>query len=407
MSQQPGKAPPPPPAPDAPRFAGWRSLAGAGTRGLGLVLVAGCVAGSLVAGTSVTQWYGLRQNGTTAQLALVTFLLVGGHVAVIRWALRSRPPAWQVAITQIPFLTGYGAMVAWRLSVRVVDRPTGFPLVYPLWAAAAVAALVWLTIWYARDVRDARRAIGYLSTVAILLLANGAGVFAVRWQETNGFGFVGQPSPWGALNALSNSSCLTDYHTYQSGERQVRVDCPDGPDADFYAGAYDTGHFNDLLCADQPRSAFQPWWDRNRLYHRVFRLDLQYGAWTATVDGAPVDEPLPPTVEGTSATIALEVAISVGQTDTDPVIAFDHGVEHWTVQAQRVALGGWKVCRIDIADPIQVRQLPSRPTPSPSTSDDLLGGLRSMLPCAPQDPFPQYHNCPSVTPAPAGSSSGP
>ncbi|MBO0871188.1 MAG: hypothetical protein J2P15_21760, partial [Micromonosporaceae bacterium] len=383
------------------------SLAGAGTRGLGLLLVAGCVAGSLAAGTSVTQWYGLRHTGTTVELGLVVFLLVGGHVAVIRWAVRRHPPRWQVAITQAPFLAGYAATVAWRLSVRALDRPTGFPLVYPLWAAAAVALLAWLTIWYAREARDARRAIAYLSTVAILLLANGAGIFAIRWQATNAFGFAGQPSPWGALRALSASSCLTAYRTYQSGDHLVRVSCPDGPDADFYAGAYDAGHFNDALCAQQPRSAFQPWWDRNRQYHRIFQLDFQYGLWSATVDGAPVGTPLPPTIDGRSATIALEVAVTVEQTGTSPVIAFDHGVEHWTVHAQSVRLGGWKVCRIDIADPIQVRAVPVRPVPSPSTSDDLLGGLRSMLPCAPQDPFPQYHNCPSVTPTPAVSSPGP
>jgi hypothetical protein len=37
-------------------------------------------------------------------------------------------------------------------------------------------------------------------------------------------------------------------------------------------------------------------------------------------------------------------------------------------------------------------------SPSPS-ADDPLGGVASMLPCGPADPYRQFHDCPSASPA--------
>jgi MFS family permease len=196
----------------------------------GVVAVAsGCVAGGVVAAVGALGWYGL--DLFVAQLAFVAFLLVAGHAAVIVWAVRTRPARWASIATQAPFMATYGLAVAWYYSRQPITRPHGFPLLYLVWAAAALSAVAWLTVWYTRNTHHARRAVAYLAALAVLIAVNGAGVFAVAWRSTGGFGLVGEPTPWAALDGLAATSCLSTNSFHTSHGRTVDSKCPSGPNA--------------------------------------------------------------------------------------------------------------------------------------------------------------------------------
>jgi len=279
--------PPPTSDPAVLRRAGWRA-AGWATAGVA-VIAAGCLACGVVAAVGVLGWYGL--DLFVAQLALVAFLLAGGHAAATMWAVRTRPAWWAIAATQAPFVVTYGLAVAWYYSRQPITRPHGFPLLHLLWSAAALSAVAWLTVWYARDAQRPRRAVAYLAAVAVLVAVNSTGVFAVAWRSTGGFGLVGEPTPWAALDGLAATSCLSTNTFHTSHGRTVDSKCPSGPNADPYAGHYDKDAFDDLLCTEQPRQAFQVWWDRSRTYRLAFTLDLTDEI--VTVDGKPVRPPYP------------------------------------------------------------------------------------------------------------------
>jgi hypothetical protein len=313
-----------------------------------------CVAGGVAAVVGALRWYGL--DLFVAQLALAAFLLVAGHAATTGWAAWTRPARWAIAATQVPFMASYGLAVAWYYSRQPITRPHGFPPLYLLWPAAALSALAWLTIWYAGRPGYPRRAVAYLAALALLVAANGVGVFAVAWRSTGGFGLLGEPTPWAALDGLAATSCLSTNTFHTSHGRTVDSKCPSGPHADPYAGDYDKDAFDNLLCTEQPRQAFQVWWDRSRTYRLAFTLDLGHD-WTVTVDGKTISPPYPDHISGRRATIGLTMqlvsAFRIGTNDPLPIQA-DKSTETWNVQLKTTALGGWKVCRIVIPDPIRI-----------------------------------------------------
>ncbi len=192
----------------------------------------------------------------------------------------------------------------------------------------------------------------------MLAVVNGGGAALIGWRQTNGYGLVGQVSPWNAMDALIATSCLSSNDFYTSGSRTVGAKCPSGPNADMYSGAHDEGGFANQLCDPQPRAAFQVWWDRVRHYQAVIVLDFGGpGEWQLTVDGQPVTN-TGAQQPGQTATIGLTVRVAaatrLGATsgpDLNPV-SFDKDSENWSVTAKRTVLGGWKICTIDVPDPI-------------------------------------------------------
>jgi hypothetical protein len=76
-----------------------------------------------------------------------------------------------------------------------------------------------------------------------------------------------------------------------------------------------------------------------------------------TVNGKTIRPPYPERVTGRRATIDLTVrllsAIRLGSNEPLPIQA-DKSIETWHVQLKTTALGGWKVCRIAIPDPIGI-----------------------------------------------------
>jgi hypothetical protein len=74
------------------------------------------------------------------------------------------------------------------------------------------------------------------------------------------------------------------------------------------------------------------------------------------VDGQQIPPPYPEPVSGDSATIEytlnIDSAIHLGPGENYQMEASDI-TESWRVEFKTVAIGGWKVCRIDIADPIR------------------------------------------------------
>jgi len=339
-------------------------LGRAAAAGAGVVTVVGLGLGGalLVATASLLRWFGARHLDVTGQLFLVALILFTGHGLVTRWSVRARPVRWwAVLLGQLPFLAGYAAGVAWYLSRQPFVRETGFPPWYALGAAAAPGAVVALVFWYLRDPRSPRRALAFLAAVGTVVALSGAGVVALSWRATNGYGLVGPPTPWAAFTALTATSCLSPNDFYSFGDKLVQASCPTGPAADPYAGSYDTARFDDLVCGGQPKAAFAPWWQHSRDYQVAIELDFGGEAqWGTVVDGVPAPVPLPASYGGGTATMSvrvrLQAALHFGGTtavESHPM-ANDRPAETWLVALAHQSLGGWKVCRIDVVDPIQV-----------------------------------------------------
>ncbi|MCW6008226.1 hypothetical protein K1W54_27325 [Micromonospora sp. CPCC 205371] len=325
--------------------------------GMGTGLVVGCLVGVLgMCGLGAVGLYLLASKagliadgdgglGELAGLAVVLLLVAAGHVGASVWAWRIRPKLVAVALTQAPHVAAYAAVPFWWSAT--------WPVWFILWAAAALAAAGWLTVWFLTVPTVARRAVVYLTAMAVLLAVNIGGIFATGWDRTNGFGWKGQPTPWAAFIALTATSCLADHGFHNNGSRVVEADCALTADRD-YTGYYDKPRFDNQLADEQPREAFQKWWGWNRDYQLSFRLS--WDQHTTTVDGKQIPFPLPDEISGTTATIeyvlTIESALHAGP-DEPYTMTADTITETWHVQFKTVAIGGWKVARIDIPDPIR------------------------------------------------------
>jgi hypothetical protein len=317
-----------------------------------VVLLAACPAGALVGILGLARWYGSGHLGDAFLVGLFAFLVVAGHALTSAWAYNTRPARRVVIVTQAPYLLSYVVALVWNFADR-------FPPGYLGWSAGVLVLTSWLTVWYLRAPGRGRRAVAYLSALALLLVLNGAAVALLSWQYTNGFGLVGQRSPWAAMYALTATSCISSQDFYPSGKRTVEADCGGGPNYDFYSGDHDTTAFNQQLCTgtNQPQAAFQPWWDRIRQYQVAIVIDFSSGVdWTIAVDGRMITPPLPVEQPGESATILLHPRIASafrpGQDGVHPM-QVDKAEETWNVDLRRTVLGGWKICQITVTDPIK------------------------------------------------------
>jgi hypothetical protein len=319
----------------------------------GVAVGVGCPAGALAGGLGLFRWYGQGRLGDVVQVAFITTVIVAGHGVTTAWALSRRPPRREVVITQVPYLLTYLLVLVWNFGYRFAPGYVG-------WAAAVLVAASWLTVWYLRDARRARRAVVYLVALALLIVVNVGAGLAIGWRQTNGYGLVGQRAPWHAVQALAATSCLSKLPAYTSGTRVVLAHCPSGPDADLYAAAYDETAFNQQLCGEQPRAAFQAWWDRVRRYQVLIMLDFGFSpGWQIAVDGRTLGRPLPDDLTGDTATITLTVHVQSAfrPGDLPPAekypMRLDKDSEQWRVTAKRTLLGGWKVCAIDVPQPVR------------------------------------------------------
>ncbi|WP_173052346.1 hypothetical protein [Phytohabitans houttuyneae] len=322
-------------------------------------MLLGCllgVGGACVVGAGAAYWAGSRIGllpglsagaglGAMAVWLLVVLAVVAGHVGCSWWAWRVRPGRKAVVLTQVPHVVVYVGAVAWWSAT--------WTALYLLWIYATLSAVAWLTVWFLRNPAVARRAVVYLSALGLLVAVNTAGLLSLSWQRTNGFGLRGQSTPWAAFTALTATSCLTRHPFYTDGTNTIAANCPTGPDADFFAGAYDQPGFADTLCGEQPRQAFSKWWQWNREYQVSFTLDWAQEA--TTVDHQPIAPPYPETIDGATATIQYTLNVENVSTigaDRPHQMRAPHAQENWTVHFEPVTLGGWKVCRIDITNPI-------------------------------------------------------
>jgi hypothetical protein len=313
----------------------------------------GCPAGALATGLGLFHWYGQGRLYDVAQVGFLTAVIVAAHALTTAWAWSTKASRRDAVVTQLPYLLTYVLALVWNFGYRFAPGYVG-------WAAAVLVAASWLTVWYLRDFRRARRAVAYLVGIALLVVVNGGAALLVGWRQTNGYGLIGQRTPWNAVQALAATSCLAKGDFYTSGNRTVEAHCPSGPDADLYAGTYDEGSFNKQLCGDQPRAAFQVWWERVRRYQVWVTLDFGFSPqWQIVVDGKPAALPRPLEQPGNTATITLTMRVTAAfrPGDLPPEqkhpMRLDKDNETWHITANRTVLGGWKVCTIDVADPIQ------------------------------------------------------
>lgn len=330
---------------------GWASGAAGGCLVGVLVGVLGMCGLVLASAYLVAKRFGLITEsgsdglGELAGLAVVLLVVAGGHVGAIVWAWRARPGPVRVALTQAPHVAAYAAVPFWWSGT--------WPVWYLLWGAAALAAGCWLTVWFLAAPTIARRAVLYLTALGVLVTVNVVGVFATTWHRTNGFGWKGQTTPWAAFIALTANSCLSDHGFYNDGNRVVEADCLITDDRD-YTGYYDKAGFDDQLAGEQPREAFTKWWDWNRDYQLSFWLSWDQHA--TTVDGHNISPPYPDQISGNTAkityTMTIKSALHPGE-DEPYTMEADAITETWHVDFETVALGGWKVVRIDIPDPIR------------------------------------------------------
>jgi len=309
---------------------------------------AGCAAGAVAGGIGLFTLFGEARLKDVAGFAVLVALLAAGTAAALVWAATVRPGAGAALLVLAPFVLAWAAFVPWYRS--------RFPFWYIGWATAGLLALAVVTVWYGGgERRNPRRAVAYLVAVAAMVVVNGAGVAAVVWRNTNGFGLRGQPAPWTAFDSLTRTSCLADYDFYRRGSRLVQAACPSGPDADFYGGAYDVRGFDELLCSEQPRAAFAKWWQWNRELRVEFVLVFDYD--TVIIDGRDVGPPFPASANGSEATMVVTTRLTeVARSDTSisRQARFLQAEETWTVRLETVPLGGWKVCAIDVTGPITV-----------------------------------------------------
>ena len=336
----PSGAPPPAAAAEVSAAATAGGVIGAAL----VVMLAACGAGALGAGVGLFGLYGLGEPVLVLQAAVLSGLIVGAHAATCVWAVRVRPPRREVLLTQAPFVLAYVALVPWWF---VEWSP-----LYFAWAVAAGSALAWLLIWYLRGERSSRRSVALLAALAVLVVVNAAGVGAVVWRATNGLGLRGYQTPWAALMAVTASSCIFAERTYVQYTRDATAKCPSGREVASRAGEHDESVFDDAVCSDQPRAAFDRWW-------RLARQEQYFFTFNSTFDRVEVDgremTARPTRIDGSAAVMELAVRLELA-TPVDPVaperMRADRVTERWVVRAESVALGGWKICEITVADPI-------------------------------------------------------
>ena len=298
------------------------------------------------------------------QLAVVVAGILAAHGVTIAWSVRFRPGRRDLVLTQTPYVAAYASIPAWWYIGE-------WSPLFIAWGAAGLAVLGWLLVWFLRSPGVARRAVIFLAGLAALVATNAAGVLAVAWHQTNGFGLVGQPNPWTALDTLTSASCLSDNTFHWNGARVVEAHCPSGPNGNYYAGEYDKSAFDEMLCNEQPRSAFRKWWEWNTQYQVEFRLSFNLDS--VTVDGKAIGAPYPSVkkggtdfpaqINGKAATVVTTLTIESASHPggTDPfTLRPDKVTEQWTVQLKPVTLGGWKVCDIAISDPITATFIPGQ-----------------------------------------------
>lgn len=320
-----------------------------------LALVVGCVAGLVTTFIGLTHWYGTGRPLDVLLVGLLAMAIVAAHALSIVWAYLTVATRREVLITQAPYPPIYVLALIWGIAQPFAPGYVG-------WVAAVLVAIAWLTVWYLRDARQPRRAIAYLATLGVLAAGSGGGAVLIGWRQTNGYGLVGQRTPWAALYALTVTSCLSTETFYPSGTQSVHANCSG---AQATSGAYDEGAFANQLCTEQPRAAFEVWWERARRYQVVVTLDFGYSpSWQVAVDGQPVPT-RPESISGDTASITLTMRVTSafrpGEVPAEQKhpMRLDKDSEMWNVTAKRSALGGWKVCAIDIPDPIQASAAPA------------------------------------------------
>ncbi|MEV6526624.1 hypothetical protein AB0M43_32295 [Longispora sp. NPDC051575] len=285
-----------------------------------------------------------------ASLAVVAFFVFLGHGLSGVWARYYHPPVARIALSQVPFLAAYALVPVWYW-----DRD--FHIFYIGWLYALLLTLTVATLWVWSAGFAKRKVYVYGLVVGLVVVLNASGFLALRWSQTNAFGLRGERSPWAAFYGLAATSCVTESAFYIRAGKVIKAGCPEGSAADFYAGQYDKAGFEALLCSDQPRSAFSVWIDREREYRMYVALSF-YGDWNVTVDGKRIGTPYPESIDGKTATAILPVEMTGSFSDESPKkFRVDRSSETWTVKFESTALGGWKVCRIDISNPIEVHPI--------------------------------------------------
>lgn len=283
--------------------------------------------------------------GELAMLVLlaVNLIVLGiGHGFTTWWLLTSDPrqPLSRWFIAHPPYLLMWAMTYLWWKHPWDGGAPS---LWYLPWAGALLIglSLVWLW-WLDGDRSKPRRAIVLLTSMAVLIGGTTAGGFTIAWRSTGGFGLQGQPEPYQAIEALIAESCVFSDHGYRVGGEWRPADCPQdahGPGADL--GTWTTN--------SQPREALNHWWT----YYQQFGYmpPLEYD-WRIDIedqgDGvakAVITVTLPPAAAGQN----------LAQLEPDELWCTTSGrTETWQLQLEEVTFGGWKVARVDVANPITV-----------------------------------------------------
>jgi hypothetical protein len=314
-----------------------RPKLGAVATGAIVAMVAACCGGisSLVYGFLAL--FGEQHYDQLLTLAAIVALAAGSQVAALAWAWSTRPGAVRIAVTQAPYAALWLAVAPWWYVAR-------WPLSYALWGLLVALGVAAATAWYLAAPRQPRRAVAYLAALALLLGSTAAGTLAIRWRASDGFGLLGQPEPWMAWRMATAASCLSSqrFHTDRTGT--VEADCPSGPDVDHHAGTYDTARW---ARAAEPEAwpPFARWHEASKLR---YSFNLQFSA----------DNWLPATAVGD--VVSADITVTVdhwGPWRVPDTWRLSRLTETWHVEIERGQLGGWKVARITVADPIELRPI--------------------------------------------------
>ena len=340
---------PPPPAPE-PQPRAFRA-------GLALGCLGPTVAACLIGGVLLYiagDFLGLDDDDAITDMlapivawVLVALVILGAHGSTIYWTRQHHPRRREAVLVHAPFPPAYLAALAWW---HLGDWSAG----YILWGLAVLVALAWVLVWWLRRPSEPRRALAALGAVLVLVGGSGLGIAAIMYEETNGFGWKGEATPWGALAALGAASCHAEDDYYINRHKTQRADCPTVPDA--YNGDYDTALFDRLICNDQPKQAFQRFWDWNKEYRLLFNLKIDIE--NIVVDRIPTLAPYPPEIKGKHATITAEMVVQAAfhipdyEQEWTVRVEPGGGKETWNVDLEWASAGGWKVCGIDIENPI-------------------------------------------------------
>ncbi|MDI1466286.1 hypothetical protein QEZ54_35445 [Catellatospora sp. KI3] len=309
---------------------------GAAAGGLFVLVLATCVGGALGGGAGLFHMYGESQLGAVAAFAAMSALVVGSHSAVCCWAYVTRPGPVRLVVAHVPWLMTYLVF-----AVRWPDP--WWPLGYLGWAWAALAAAGVLTAWWLGGSRGrGRGSLVYALVMVVLLGGNTMALGWHIWTRTRGFGLVGELSPEAAVRALEATSCLSETgRWYHDAGVMVEADCPDGESYSLrYQGVHDDA-FDTLITNAQPRQAFARWW----MVQDTYRYHVVLGLWSQgrRAQGSAV-----------VLTYRVEWASDGRFMPGDRRFELDRASETWTVTVVQVAMGGWKVDRIDVPEPIQV-----------------------------------------------------